>query len=715
MTYQVKFTETDNPSKPPLLVTDQTINNETSLQFPGKNYPSYAPVLAESFLHLLENFASPNAPGSQLGQGQPVQGQLWYDTTENISLLKVFDGTNWVPAGSIKKSSSAPEVYDSTIGDIWVNISTQQMYIFSGSTWILVGPQYSDGIKTGPITEQIVDTSDITHNITTLYANDTRVVIISAEQFTPKLTMSGFSTIYRGININSDNSSYDTKFWGTASKAESLVINGSTVSSSNFIRTDVTTPSNVQLYVRANGGITIGSDLSFNIGTDANTSILYSKTSGNSIAFNLTNNSVINTVLYLDSTSKVGIGENNTAPQETLDVSGNTAISGKLIINGTQDSTGVTSNDTASIFTNGGLSVLKTSKFGGALYTNDRIYVGLDTTVVSDSTGHGYSSILPITDATYDLGTSTKKFRNIYASSFIGDFTGTFNGTFTGQVSATRLVSSTPFVLTGDVSSNTINFNGQSSGTATFQTTVSSTFYTSKDQITSSTDSDQLLVYRVGTGSSSGLKRVTKSSFLSNVATIPVGTILPFAGSTIPSGYLLCDGSEVLISQYSVLYQAIGYTYKPAILLQGSASFALPDLRGRFPLGRDNMDNGTTIPSKDNQNVTIDAGGGSANRVTDVIADTLGGGTGTENKSINVSNLPDHKHNLNSGDKQYYAVAAPGSGEDPSAPLGYSVSSNQNVSWLPNSGSVISDTVGTPLSIMNPYLTINYIIFTGVL
>ena len=716
MTYQVKFTETNNPSKPPLLVTDQTINNETSIQFPGKSYPSYAPVLAESFLHLLENFASPNAPGSQLGQGQPVQGQLWYDTTENLNLLKIFDGTNWVPAGSIKKAATAPEVYNSTIGDIWVNITTHQMYIFSGSNWVLVGPQYSSGIKTGPLTEQIVDVSDLNHNVTTIYSSDERVIIISAEQFIPKITIPGFSVIYRGININSTSTSDAIKLWGTASQAESLLVNGSSVSSSNFIRTDAITPSSVQLYVRANGGITIGSNLGFNIGTDANNAIFYSKTSGNNIAFNLTNSSSVNTVLYLDSNSKVGIGQNNTAPQEALDVSGNTLISGTLNISGVQDSTGITTNDTASIFTNGGLSVVKKTNFGGAVYTNDRIYLGLSSNVVADSTGYGYSTIIPSIDSTYDLGSSSKKFRNIYANSFIGDFSGTFNGTFSGSVTATKLASSTAFSLTGDISSNVINFDGQSTGgTAIFQTTISQTFYTSKEQTNSSAASDQLLIYRAGTGINSGLKRVSKASFLGNVATIPVGTILPFAGSVIPTGYLLCDGSEILISQYSELYSIIGYSYKPSILLQGNASFALPDFRGRFPLGRDNMDNGLTIPSKDNQNINIDAGGGSSNRVTDVVADTLGAGTGNEYKTIDVSNLPDHKHSLNSGDKQYYAVSAPGSGTDPNAPLGYSVSANQNVSWLPNSGNVISNTIGTPISVMNPYLTINYIIFTGVL
>jgi len=56
MPYQVKFTETTNPAKPSLTVADQSINQETSLQFPGKNYAGYAPIIAENFFTLTRKF-----------------------------------------------------------------------------------------------------------------------------------------------------------------------------------------------------------------------------------------------------------------------------------------------------------------------------------------------------------------------------------------------------------------------------------------------------------------------------------------------------------------------------------------------------------------------------------------------------------------------------------------------------------------------------------
>jgi microcystin-dependent protein len=71
---------------------------------------------------------------------------------------------------------------------------------------------------------------------------------------------------------------------------------------------------------------------------------------------------------------------------------------------------------------------------------------------------------------------------------------------------------------------------------------------------------------------------MTKETLLRHVASVPVGAIMPYAGTTLPDGYLLCDGSEVRTADYPALYGVIGYTYKSATLLLGAATFALPDL-----------------------------------------------------------------------------------------------------------------------------------------
>jgi len=63
---------------------------------------------------------------------------------------------------------------------------------------------------------------------------------------------------------------------------------------------------------------------------------------------------------------------------------------------------------------------------------------------------------------------------------------------------------------------------------------------------------------------------------------IPTGTVISFAGQTAPTGYLICDGSEVDRIEYDVLYATIGTVYGPG---DGSTTFNLPDLRGEFIRG----------------------------------------------------------------------------------------------------------------------------------
>jgi microcystin-dependent protein len=707
MSYQVTFTETTNPAKPALTVADQTLNSQTSLTFVGKNYAGYAPVVANNFLHLLENFANNSAPAN------PVEGQLWYDNTSGVSLLKVFDGTIWTAAGSVKKAGNAPLAANSNPGDLWVNTTTAQLYVFSGSNWLLVGPQFSSGSLTGTVVDTIVDTSNVTHSVISLYANNYQLAIISKETFTPKSTIVGFTTVNQGFNLSSVDASNTTslsRIWGTASNADALLVSGISIPSANFLRSDVSSTSNFPLTIRADGGLTIGSNSSFNIGRDGTSTVLYSKSSGDSVDFRLNNNSIPVTVLHINALSRVGIGSNNTAPTATLDVAGTFTSSGDLSVTSATDATTLTN---ASIKTTGGISVAKNIRIGKDATINGKLYLNtLDPATGLESPG---SVILPSTTGIFDIGSSTASFRNIYADSFVGNFSGTFTGTLQGSISgsAARLASPTVFSMQGDVSSDNISFTGQSSlGTATFTTTISQNFISNKTAADDSLLSDQLLVFRSG---SANLLRMTKETLLRHVASVPVGAIMPYAGTTLPDGYLLCDGSEVRTADYPALYGVIGYTYKSATLLLGAATFALPDLRGRFPLGMDSMDNGNRIPSKDDASILIDAGGGSANRVTDVTADIVGTGSGAQTVTLTLNNLPDHKHNLSSTSAQYYAAGLPSGISDTAAVPGLGLPNSSTGSGLPNSGGIISSTLGSALTIMNPYTTINYIIFTGVL
>lgn len=78
----------------------------------------------------------------------------------------------------------------------------------------------------------------------------------------------------------------------------------------------------------------------------------------------------------------------------------------------------------------------------------------------------------------------------------------------------------------------------------------------------------------------------TKWLSVGKSAGVPSGAIVPFAGSSAPSGWLLAYGQAVSRATYASLFTAIGTAYGVG---DGSSTFNVPDLRGRVPAGQDNM------------------------------------------------------------------------------------------------------------------------------
>lgn len=714
MPYQVRFTETTNPAKPSLTVEDQSLNQETSLTFVGKNYSGFAPIVAENFLHLLENFAGTVRPTN------PVQGQLWYDNTAGVNTLKVYDGTTFVPAGSVKKAASTPT--GSLKGDLWVDTTNQQVYVYSGATWLLVGPQFSEGTKTGPTIETIpgAESPSIDHVVLTLFAEDNRIAIISSTQFTPKQNVPGFETISRGINLTgltSDITGYPTKLIGTSTRADALVVNNQTIAAANFLRSDIPSTTNNGFNIRSADGIQIGNDLNFVISAETNKAILYSKTPGNSIDLKVNSNGTGVVAVHIESNSFVGIGENNFSPAEMLDVAGN------IIADGTISSLGTVDSDLlgrGSLVTNGGLSVGKRSNFADDITTygqNFLNYLNLDGTPRSGSV------LLPGSDAAseiYDIGSAERKFRNIYAQSFVGNFSGTVTGSLTGNISgsAAQLASTSAFSFEGQIATEVpVDFNGKTdNGKVVFKTVATSDLITKQTSVLEAGDTDQLIIHT--TGAQAGLKSITKANFVKNIPTVPVGAIFPFAGpkSRIPAGYLLCDGSEVSQVTYSALYVVIGTSYKRYETPIGTRSFTLPDLRGRFPLGIDSMDNALYVDQGGIPVPALRSGDNPANRVTSTQADRLGGGGGAQDTTLNVTNLPEHKHDLKTNQAAYYAVGELGTPTDVDAKtIQGNLASGGQGKGISKTAGVDSTLKAQPIDTMNPYLAINYIIYTGVI
>ncbi len=70
------------------------------------------------------------------------------------------------------------------------------------------------------------------------------------------------------------------------------------------------------------------------------------------------------------------------------------------------------------------------------------------------------------------------------------------------------------------------------------------------------------------------------------------GIIKSFAGTSAPVGHLLCDGAAVSRTTYAALFSAVGTTYGAG---DGSTTFNLPNMKGRFPLGKADSGTGATL------------------------------------------------------------------------------------------------------------------------
>lgn len=175
------------------------------------------------------------------------------------------------------------------------------------------------------------------------------------------------------------------------------------------------------------------------------------------------------------------------------------------------------------------------------------------------------------------------------------------------------------------------------------------------------------------------------ASSWTTINSIPTGGVIPYAGSTAPTGYLICDGATVSKTTYAALFAVTGHTYGAD---PGGGNFILPNLKGRTVIG---VGQGSTYANG------VDAAG------TDF---TLAASSGMEKHIQTTAEMAAHTH-------QEQFLGAGGL-------TGATLSNGSAKTIGPESGTTgggaamntVSTGNSTAATIMQPYIVLSYLIKT---
>jgi len=171
---------------------------------------------------------------------------------------------------------------------------------------------------------------------------------------------------------------------------------------------------------------------------------------------------------------------------------------------------------------------------------------------------------------------------------------------------------------------------------------------------------------------------------ITGIEGIPTATIVPWSSSSVPSGFLECNGQAVSRSTYAALFAIVSTTYGTG---DGSRTFNVPDLQDNVVIGK----SGTkALASTGGANATANAG-------------NIAGSTA--NHTLTLGELPSHSHPSISPSGSFSGSAGgsfgTGGGSSGSAGGGGSHAHNLSATFS-----------GDSTSVVQPYLTVMYIIKT---
>lgn len=591
---------------------DYLIDNTTlSINLIGKNVSGYGAQQNENFLYLLENFAKETPPSS------PLAGQLWYDKSTNSMRPMVYDGGTWRPLAITLFSNTTTDttsVSGATLssqapGDFWFNTARQQLYINTGTSYQLIGPEGVAGFGETKLTsDKLLDNSLRPHPVIKMVLDGEVIGVLSNTTFQGGVEAStlGFNYVYRGLTLKnySKNDRYSTT-------ATDVILHGL------HEQLDESYPRRDQ-DEHITGNWIVDNNYMLQFGSAGNSKISF-QTFGGGFADSLTLEHGTGVITLLSNGSSLTYNGDSLSPNtnnaqnlgaplqkfdnvytRTLNAGG--ALGGGTVVGTWQLGNGSQFNPGADNGNDVGQAALRWRNvyaFGlnsgadlGTIRGNWQLGTSIEFTPQSDgsndlgSSGRRFNtvytnglsasdpfsalrvtgqlttdgSIIPAADQTYNLGSTDSAFNTVYASNLAGD------NAKIGSLEATINKLYDSFANTITRFDRDAQLTANSDGRLPTQRAVKAYVDSIKNALLDVLSSVQ----------------TSLQNQINGLQFVPIGSVFYVATSSCPGGFLVCDGSAKSTVTYPALFAVIGYTYGGS-----GTSFNLPDLRGEFVRGTD--------------------------------------------------------------------------------------------------------------------------------
>lgn len=287
----------------------------TSINLIGKNVSNFGDAQNENFVKLLEHFASSVQPR------RPLDGQIWFNTLDQMFRPAVFDGTRWRPLAVLSYATTSTDVninsggfaYSaSRPGDLWFDSANKQLHVVTAGTTtatetVIIGPDQVTGFDTTKlVSARVLDSLNIGRPVIKITCDGEVIGVISKESFTLAVStpIPGFSKLGRGITFKN----YTSSTLYTTASTDVQLLGLHEQLDPTFVRRNVSEHIQSNWYVDNSYALQFGTTAQSSVAWDVGTSELRLRSTGKHRLQSSTTSLYFDGVQFYPSANTVNLG-----------------------------------------------------------------------------------------------------------------------------------------------------------------------------------------------------------------------------------------------------------------------------------------------------------------------------------------------------------------------------------------------------------------------